>query len=169
MVRWLTPIDVNTNGIARAELALQRFEQRTGGLITFRRVTTNPTNGLVFVEGNSVDGSGRASCANVTDTPPPNPGLQFNFEQRLTGSNRSVMAGMYAIHLGSGDCDDQTKGDHETAIAEHALAQALGGIRNSFMFNADKGIADPLMFAVLVTIYANAPGTAMAQIRVLGQ
>ena len=45
------PIEVNTNNIARAAEAVTHFEQWSGGVIRFARVSGTPANGIVFVEG----------------------------------------------------------------------------------------------------------------------
>src|SRR5687768_4243930 len=51
LTRWRVPIEVNTNGIARADEAVRRVEQWSGGVIRFTRVSGNPASGLVFAEG----------------------------------------------------------------------------------------------------------------------
>ena len=68
LVRWETPINVNTNNIARADEAIDRYERLTGGLISFTRTTDVPTDGIVFIEGGSRNADGSPSCGNVTKT-----------------------------------------------------------------------------------------------------
>src|SRR5688572_28759732 len=54
LIRWRGAIAVNTNNIARAALAVDRYEQWSGVVIRFNRVNVDPANGIVFVEGGAL-------------------------------------------------------------------------------------------------------------------
>lgn len=153
LTRWRVPIEVNTNGIARANEALASVERWSDRVIRFTRVGANPANGLVFVEGGGRDFD--RGCANILNAPPfEGP----TFAPRWDGS--SALVGAYVVHLGSEQCDDATKGRYETAYAEHVLAHALGIFDHFSGFTGPEGLVDAHAFAVLYNLYANPVGAA---------
>jgi hypothetical protein len=145
LTRWRLPIAVNTNNIARASEALNHFEQWSGGVIRFQRVSGNPPNGLVFVEGGSraVD----QSCTDVRNAGT----LAFTPEW----DSASALIGSYTIHLGSEDCIDESEGRCGTAYAEHILGHALGIFDHFDGFTGPEGLVDAHAFAVIYNLYAN--------------
>lgn len=80
LVRWNTPIKVNTNNIARADAAIDRYGRLTNGLISFTKTTDTPTNGIVFIEGGSLNADGSPGCGNVTNTPEPSVYVSYTFD-----------------------------------------------------------------------------------------
>lgn len=154
LTRWRGPIAVNTNNIARAELALDRVERWSGGLIRFNRVSTTPVNGLTFVEGSALEGDGTPGCVHVTDAPVGQ--NSFSFTARTDGSGAIV--GAYTLHLGSAECDDVRAGRYASAYAEHLLAHPLGIYDHFVGYTGVEGLVDTHAFAVLYNLYANPIG-----------
>jgi hypothetical protein len=153
LVRWETPIEVNTGSIARVETALARYEALTGGAVTFRRVSGTPARGVIFVEGSAVAPDGSPGCGNVNNT--AGPGTSARFTCDLSGA----MTGTYYVHLGSPSCNDATKGNYDSAIAEHELGHVLGILAHFDGFTGDEGLMSPTMFNVMYNIYRNPIGT----------
>lgn len=151
LTRWRVPIDVNTNGITRATEAVDHFEQWSGGVIRFRRVTGTPANGLMFVEGGAKDVD--SGCVNVTNAPSTD---LLSFAPRWDAG--SALVGSYTVHLGSEQCADATKGRYQSAYAEHILAHALGIFDHFSGFTGPEGLVDAHAFAVVYNLYANAVG-----------
>lgn len=163
-VRWRLPIPVQTNGIARAEEALRRFEQWTGGLVQFVRVTSIPENGLVIVEGGGMGPGGEPGCGHVHDGAPSMPSTQFN----IRTDESMALKGVYTVHLGSIKCDDSTEGHYRSAVAEHEVAHALGLSGHFPGFVGNEGFSDPRLLAVIATLYANPVGTPYANVKIYG-
>lgn len=160
LVRWNTPIEVDTGGLARAEEALARYEKLTGGRIAFKRVTGTPANGVVYVEGRAVASDGQSpGCGNVADVP-GGAGVRFKFD----GSG--AMYGVYYINLGSSACNDATKGDYDSAIAEHEMGHVLGVLAHFDGFTGGQGLMNPNYFNVVYTIYNNPIGATASQLNV---
>lgn len=160
-VRWELPIQVQTNGIARAEEALRHYEAWSGGLIRFTRVSGVPTNGLVIVEGGAMNPGGPGGCGNVHDGLVASSRLNVHEE-------RGALRGVYTVRLGSEGCDDEFAGHYASAVAEHELGHALGLLSHFPGFVGNEGASDPFMMAVLLTLYANPIGTSTQNIRVYG-
>lgn len=159
LVRWNTPIEVNTSNIARAEKALARYEALTGGMITFNRVTHTPTNGVVFVEGVAKAPDGSPGCGNVSNV---SGGLNVNYQYNASG----VMNGLYYINLGSTGCNDATTGDYDSAIAEHEMGHVLGVWGHFEGFTGREGVMNPNYFNVIYNIYKNPIGTTAANLNI---
>jgi hypothetical protein len=156
LTRWRGPIAVHTNNIARAELAVDRYEQWSGGVIRFTRSSTTPTNGIVFVEGSAKDADNSPGCGHVTDAPA---GTDSNtFAVRWDAA--SALIGTYTIHLGSPNCDDVKEGRYASAYAEHVLAHALGVFDHFIGYTGPEGMVDAHAFAVVYNLYANPVGAA---------
>ncbi|MBI5076098.1 MAG: hypothetical protein HZB62_13155 [Nitrospirae bacterium] len=161
IARWDTPIEVNTNNIARVEQALTRYEKLSGGLITFKRVTGTPTNGVVFVEGVAVASDGVSpGCGNVSNVPG---GAGVNYEFDAAG----VMTGLYYVNLGSTACNDATRGNYESAIAEHEMGHVLGVWGHFDGFTGGEGLMNPNYFNVVYNIYNNPIGTTAGALNIL--
>ena len=156
LTRWRGAIAVNTNNIARAALALDRYEQWSGGVIRFNRVNVDPANGIVFVEGGAVAADSSAGCVNVTDAPPTQNSNSFN----LRWDASSAIVGSYTIHLGGSGCNDVREGRYASAYAEHVLAHALGIFDHFIGYTGPEGMADAHAFAVVYNLYANPVGAS---------
>ncbi len=159
IARWNTPIEVNTNNIARVEQALTRYEKLSGGLITFKRVTGTPTNGVVYVEGTSPDHNGAPGCGNVADFPGGS-GVGFKFD------SSGAMYGLYYINLGSPGCNDAQIGDYESAIAEHEMGHALGIWGHFDGYTGGEGLMNANFFNVSYNIYNNPIGTTAGALNI---
>ena len=68
--------------------------------------------------------------------------------------------GSYTIHLGSDQCDDETKGRYGTAYAEHILGHALGVFEHFSGFTGPEGLVDTHAFTVVFNLYANPVGAS---------
>jgi hypothetical protein len=162
LVRWEPPIEINTNGITRAEEALDRYESLLGGVVFFTRVNTIPENGIVFVEGGARNGDNSTGCANVNNSPEPGPNLVYTAEQVEGNLTPSKYTGLYYIHLGSSTCDDAKngveRGPYASAIAEHELGHALGLNMHFDGFEGNDGLIHPNFFNVMYNLYANPIG-----------
>jgi hypothetical protein len=162
--RWRTPIAVSTNGIARAEEALDHYERWTSGVVQFARVTGIPANGIVFVEGGAVAPDTTAACGSLTDAPPPSITTALTFRWDAA----RAITGVYYLHLGSDNCDDAEEGDYPSEVAEHQLAHALGVIDHFVGFNDTSGLADPRLLAVVFNLYANPVGSTAGELTIWG-
>jgi hypothetical protein len=154
LTRWRLPIAVDTNNIARASEALNHYEQWSGGVIRFQRVSGSPPNGLVFVEGGAREVD--QGCSDVRNT-----GTRA-FTPEWDGD--SALIGAYTIHLGSEGCNDESEGRYGTAFAEHVLAHALGIFDHFDGFTGPEGLVDAHAFAVIHNLYANPIGATAAEL-----
>jgi hypothetical protein len=161
LTRWRVPIEVNTNGIERAEQAVRRVEQWSNGVIRFTRVSGRPATGLTFVEGGATTQDSSAGCVNVTDAAPETPSGTLT----LRWDAASAVVGAYTVRLGSDQCDDSREGDYDSAYAEHVLAHALGIFDHFVGFTGVEGLADGHAFAVLVNLYANPIGASAQELQ----
>lgn len=161
LTRWRVPIAVNTNNIARAELALQRVEQWSSGAIRFTRVGGTPANGLVFVEGGAAAADTSAGCSELSGQPPGVTGRSF----ALQWDAGSAIGGSYTLRLGSDRCDDARAGRYPSAYAEHVLTHALGIFEHFPGYTGPEGLVDAHAFAVLYNLYANPIGAAPQDLR----
>ena len=157
LTRWSVPIAVNTNNIQRAIDAVNHFEEWSGGVIRFTRVTSNPADGLVFMDGGA--GDVESGCVNVTNLPAID---ATTFAPRWDAS--SALVGAYTVHLGSDQCADQTKGRYDSAYAEHILAHALGIFDHFDGFTGPEGMVDAHAFAVVYNLYANPIGATVTDL-----
>ena len=163
VTRWRSPIEVNTNGIERAETALQHFEQWTSGLVRFTRVAGTPASGLVFVEGGAGGPEATSACGSVvSDPPPPNPEANIVFRWDAT---RAII-GSYIIHLGASQCTDADAAPYPSSVAEHQLAHALGVIDHFDGFQDRGGIDDPRLLGVVYNLYANPLGATQSELSI---
>jgi len=154
LTRWRVPIDVNTNGIARADDAVRRVQEWSGGVIRFTRVTGVPVNGLVFVEGGATSQDSTSGCVNLDDAPVDAPSGTLT----LRWDASSAIVGRYTIRLGSEQCDDGREGEYESAYAEHILGHALGIFDHFLGFTGVEGFTDAHALSVLYNLYANPVG-----------
>ena len=162
LTRWQVPILVNTNGIARAEIAISHYEQWTGGVVRFTRVTGTPANGLIFHEGGAGGHESDQSCGSVFDAQAAGSPATFRWDQTR------AIGGAYAIHLGTESCNDSTAGAYPSAVAEHMLAHALGILEHFDGFQNRGGLDDPRLLAVVYNLYANPPGAAANELTIWG-
>jgi hypothetical protein len=151
VTRWRVPVEVNTNGIERANEAIRRVEQWSGGVIRFTRVSGNPVNGLVFVEGGATSQDSSSACVNLDDAPAEAPSGTLT----LRWDASSAIVGRYTLRLGSERCDDRREGEYESAYAEHVLGHALGIFDHFAGFTGVEGFTDAHALAVLYNLYAN--------------
>jgi hypothetical protein len=154
LTRWRVPIEINTNGIDRAEEAVRRVEQWSGGVVRFTRVSRTPVNGLVFVEGGATAQDSTAACVNLDDAPPEMPSGTL----ALQWDASSAIVGRYTIRLGSDRCDDRREGEYESAYAEHILGHGLGIFDHFIGFTGVEGFTDAHALGVLYNLYANPVG-----------
>ncbi len=153
LTRWRVPIEVNTGAVPRAEEAVAHYEQWSGGVIRFTRVSATPANGIVFVDGGAV--AVESGCADVTSAPD-------SFVPRWDSAG--ALVGTYTIHLGSDTCNDATKGRYRSAYAEHVLGHALGLFDHFAGFTGQEGLVDAHAFSVIYNLYANPIGATAQQI-----
>ena len=158
LTRWRVPIPANTNGIARAELALSHYEQWTNGAVRFTRVGQAPLNGITFIEGGGGGSDSSSVCGSVNE-----PGT---FTYRWDESRAIV--GAYAIHLGTEGCDDATAGTYASAVAEHLLGHVLGVADHFDGFQNRTGLDDPRLLGVIYNLYANAVGATGSELTIWG-
>lgn len=164
VTRWRVPIQVNTNGLARVETALAHYEQWTGGVVRFTRVSQAPAQGLTFVEGGAGGPESTESCGSLGDVTPVagQPTLVFQWD-----ASRAII-GAYTIHLGADECNDETDGPYPSSIAEHQLAHALGVIDHFDGFQHRGGLDDPRLLSVIVNLYSNPVGATANELTVWG-
>jgi len=162
VVRWEPPIEVNTNGISRAEDALDRYEKLLGGVVFFDRVSHTPENGIIFVEGGARNGDNTPGCGNVNNSLEPSPTFQHITTQTPDSIIPSKYSGLTYIHLGSSGCSDKQNsidhGPYASAIAEHELGHALGVHSHFNGFEGEEGLIQPDFFNVIYNLYANPIG-----------
>jgi hypothetical protein len=164
ITRWPVPIQVNTNGIARAETALAHFEQWTSGVIRFTRVNQAPAQGVMFIEGGGGGSESTDACGSARDViqGAENTTLAYHWDAAR------AMVGAYVIHLGAGSCNDEIDGPHPSSVAEHQLAHVLGVADHFDGFQHRGGIDDPRLLAVLYNLYANSVGATANELTVWG-
>jgi hypothetical protein len=164
VTRWRVPIEVNTNGIARAETALAHYEAWTGGAVRFVRVSQAPALGLTFVDGGGGGPESTQSCGSLGDVTPVagQPTLVFQWD-----ASRAI-TGAYVIHLGSDQCNDEIEGPYPSSVAEHQLAHALGVIDHFDGFQNRRGLDDPRLLGVIVNLYSNALGATAGELTIWG-
>ena len=164
ITRWRVPIQVNTNGIARAETALRHFEDWTSGAVRFTRVSQAPSQGLTFIEGGAGGPEGSESCGSLGDIQPVagTPALVFTWD-----STRAI-TGAYTIHIGADFCNDELEGPYPSSVAEHQLAHALGVIDHFDGFQHRGGLDDPRLLGVVYNLYANAVGASANELTIWG-
>lgn len=155
LVRFKTPIQVNTAGIPAATLALRKIDEKTDHAVTFIEVNQDPDIGIIFILGDAVSRDGAPGCGNVTSQPDPRSGV------RLPASGSGELTGRMYVHLGginSSGC--KYSPDREPyPIAEHEMGHALGLGLHFTNFNGDEGFSDELA-AVIKLIYSLPIGTS---------
>lgn len=154
LVRFKTPIQVNTAGIPAASAALRVIETKTNHVVTFTEVNKNPETGIIFVLGDAVRPDGTPGCGNVTSQPDPRSGV------RLPAASSGELTGRMVVHLGginSTGCK-YSPDRLPYPIAEHEMGHALGLGLHFTNFNGDEGFSDELA-AVIQLIYAAPIGT----------
>jgi hypothetical protein len=170
VVRWESPIEVSTNGIPRVEEALDRYEKLLGGIVFFDRVSHTPENGIVFVEGGARNGDNTPGCGNVNNSVDPSPTFQQITTQTPDNIIPSKYSGLYYIHLGSTECDDEKNsidhGPYASAIAEHELGHALGVHSHFDGFEGEEGLIQPEFFNVIYNLYANPIGASENEVSI---
>jgi hypothetical protein len=170
VVRWESPIEVSTNGIPRVEEALDRYEKLLGGIVFFDRVSHTPENGIVFVEGGARNGDNTPGCGNVNNSVDPSPTFQHITTQTPDNIIPSKYSGLYYIHLGSTECDDEKNsidhGPYASAIAEHELGHALGVHSHFDGFEGEEGLIQPEFFNVIYNLYANPIGASENEVSI---
>jgi len=154
-VRFRTPIDINPNGIEEVLDAIKNYETKTGGMVTFNIVNSDPSVGITCIEGDGVNADGSPGCGNVSGEIDPYSGHNF-----VTGSDGAFNSPVY-VHLGSSGCDHSQVGYKSYSVAEHELAHALG-IGDHFKgFTGNEGLSRELI-AVVTMLYSMPSGTDMS-------
>lgn len=154
LVRFKTPIQVNTAGIPAASAALRVIEAKTNHVVTFTEVNKDPESGIIFILGDAVRPDGTPGCGNVTSQPDPRSGV------RLPAALSGELTGRMVVHLGginSTGCK-YSPDRLPYPIAEHEMGHALGLGLHFTNFNGDEGFSDELA-AVIQLIYAAPIGT----------
>jgi hypothetical protein len=161
MIRFQTPIDINPNGLPQVLDAIKNYEAMTSGAVTFRIVNSDPTVGIVVVEGDALTRDGQPGCGHVTHQRDPKSGFTFNVTNDGTINSR-----LY-VHLGSSACNHTREGFQPQSIAEHELGHALGLGTHFAGFTGIEGLTLELLVTVMA-LYRTSPGTDISQMCAAG-
>lgn len=168
--RFNYPIAVNTNGIQRAEKALDEISRKTGIRDLFNRVQETPENGIVFLEGGARgenDSVGPYTKANVSRLPNPSCGIW------VSSNSKQEITGCYYIKLGSHDHPQGVK-DYKSwqfwnhhKIATHETLHALGLFTHvSNVFCDETKIVSKEAFEIVKLLYSYPSGTNYSDLKV---
>lgn len=156
-IRFQTPIDINPNGNSQVLAAIKNYEAMTSGAVTFRVVNSDPTVGIVVVEGDALNREGQPGCGHITQEGDPKSGFTFGVKNDGTINTR-----LY-IHLGSSACDPTHEGFQPQSIAEHELGHALGLGTHFAGFTGIEGLTLELLVSI-TALYRVPPGTDMTNL-----
>lgn len=168
--RFNYPIAVNTNGIQRAEKALDEISRKTGIRDLFKRVQETPENGIVFLEGGARgknDSVGPDTKANVSRHSNPSCGIW------ITSNSKQEITGCYYIKLGSHDHPQGVK-DYKSwqfwnhhKIAIHETLHALGLFTHvTNVFCDETKIISKEAFEIVKLLYSYPSGTDYSDLKV---
>lgn len=150
--RWHGLIPVKTNGISRAEDALDRIEAELGKTLFDRdsireKPDSEIVRGIIVSVGTAVDRNmDENTCGNVGAKP-----RNYSYPQRFLKSTGEIDTTLY-VNLGSQYCDDTKKGNQQSDIAVHEFGHALG-LGEHFQGFGIGPIISPKFWAVLKEIY----------------
>lgn len=154
--KWNTPIPVKTNGISRAETALDRIEAKIGRKIFDRDLIANLPDsdikrGIVVTEGTAAEPKmSKDTCGNVGRAPG-----KYDYPKNFLNNNTGVIDSVLFVNLGSNLCDDKKRGKTESDIAVHEFGHALGLGPHFEGFGIGPIISDDF-WSVLVKLYNDA-------------
>lgn len=157
--RWNLPIPVKTNGDPRAAPAMAAIEAQLGTVVFDRTSIASTdeaaiTRGIVFRQGTSYLPAGanpQSYCANVSNAP-----FSGGWPANSVRTPGELSAKLY-VNLDNPQCTASAD------IVVHELGHALGlGAHFSGFGNGPAISTD--FWSVLLTLYANAPGTAKAAV-----
>ncbi len=151
--KWNGLIPVKTNGIARAETALDRIEVKIGRKIFDRQSiaaldTAQIKRGIIVTEGTAVEPKmNDNTCGNVGRAP-----KEYDYPRNFVDNKTGVIDTVLYVNLGSDFCDDRKKGETESDIAVHEFGHALGLGPHFEGFGIGPIISDAF-WSVLVKLY----------------
>jgi hypothetical protein len=153
--KWKGLIPVKTNGIARAEDAINRIEEKLGRKIFDREsISTLPeekiTRGIIVSHGTAAAPvMDKNTCGNVGNAP-----HSYNYPRNFLKSTGEIDTVFY-VNLGSSLCDDSKCGSLPSDIAVHEFGHALG-LGPHFRGFGEGPIISNDFWDVLITLYSEA-------------
>ncbi|MGY2209804.1 hypothetical protein [Pseudomonas pergaminensis] len=124
--KWKGLIPVKINGIARAEDAINRIEEKLGRQLFDRETISDLSDekivrGIIVSHGTAVAPKmDKHTCGNVGDAP-----NSYAYPRNFLKSTGEIDTVLY-VNLGSPFCDDSQCGDSPSDIAVHEFGHALG-------------------------------------------
>lgn len=161
--RWELPVPVKTNGDPRADVAMDRIEDKLGQQI-FDRVSiqtaeeTTITRGLIFSKGSAYVKEGRTDYKNWRG----NVARDRN-DGDYPAQFFSVSTGVINTRLYVNLDNAHAKAKSDDVVHELGHALGLGEHFDGFGANGSDGISKQF-WAVLKTLYRNPPGTRKADV-----
>lgn len=150
--KWHGLIPVKTNGVVRAEDALDRVEAELGKTLFDRdsiseKLDSEIERGIIVSIGTAVaQNMDENTCGNVGAKP-----SDYSYPPGFLKSSGEIDTTLY-VNLGSQYCDDTKKGDQQSDIAVHEFGHALG-LGEHFQGFGIGPIISPQFWAVLKEIY----------------
>lgn len=153
--RWKGTIPVKTNGVARAEQALDRIESKLGKAIFDRSsIAVTPDHqiarGVVVSVGTAVAPEmDEFNCGNVGKAP-----ASYEYPPNFVNPNTGEISTVLYVNLGSALCDDCKQGQSESDIAVHEFGHAMG-LGPHFWGYGDGPIISERFWEVLTALYSD--------------
>ncbi|SDB27728.1 hypothetical protein SAMN03159382_02333 [Pseudomonas sp. NFACC23-1] len=153
--KWEGLIPVKTNGIARAEDAINRIEEKLGRPIFDREsISKLPdeqiARGIIVSHGTAVAPKmDKHTCGNVGDAP-----SSYSYPKSFLKNTGEIDTVLY-VNLGSQFCDDSKCGNSPSDIAVHEFGHALG-LGPHFQGFGEGPIISNDFWDVLVALYSKA-------------
>lgn len=150
--KWIGLIPVKTNGIKRAEDAINIIEEKLKKKIFDREsISEIPeekiTRGIIVREGTAASPTmDENNCGNVGDAP-----NSYHYPENFLKNSGEIDTVLY-VNLGSKLCDDKKCGTSPSDIAVHEFGHALG-LGPHFHGFGDGPIISSDFWAVLIKLY----------------